>query len=595
MRFRALLIAAFLSPGMIFAQSFEGSEFCWECHDVQYSEWKDSGHHFILMAGVEARHRPLPLPGGMTWDDISYVIGGNKTKTLYIDSEGYIITSTFDEEGVPLAGVNQYNNLVDFWSDYHAGEENSPYDCGSCHTTNWVANDDPTDLSGNQDRLPGMWGTFDGSGVQCEQCHGDGMSMEIDDSAEACGSCHFHIYPPGGENNISAGDGFIGQHGQYNEHLASPHAAMNCIACHNPHERGEFSIVEECAVCHGALAESYAISAMADYGVKCKDCHMPFATKSAQPLGAHQGDLQTHIFYINTDPTANMFTEDGDLVALDDNGKGSVTMDFACQRCHLDASLDDLAWFANNFHRPRFGLSGTVEDNTGAPVADLGIEVRDANGEPLFGLRTGPDGVYQTHSVVDGVYFIQTRDEPLGLGRELYDNHLCLPSSRCDDPSYVTANATAVVVAGADVAGIDFILEVPAGGLISGEVTDADTGIFLPDVHMNLLDSSNEPIAGTHTDALGNYYFSGLADGIYKVYAVGVPEGYVEELFGGDHCPDWSCDLDVSGMPITISDGGVVTDTDIVLDPEIIFSDSFESAFVGLIHHALVSTSDPVA
>ena len=89
---------------------------------------------------------------------------------------------------------------------------------------------------------------------------------------------------------------------------------------------------------------------MYDYGVECKDCHMPYASKSAKALGPHQGDLQTHIFYIDTDPTANMFTEDGGRVALDDNGKGAVTMDFACQRCHETAALTELAKFAEGFH-----------------------------------------------------------------------------------------------------------------------------------------------------------------------------------------------------------------------------------------------------
>jgi hypothetical protein len=96
--------------------------------------------------------------------------------------------------------------------------------------------------------------------------------------------------------------------------------------------------------------ESYSKTSMFDYGVECKDCHMPYATKSAKALGPHQGDLQTHIFYIDTDPEANMFTEDGGFVVLDDNGKAKVTMDFACQRCHETASLDELALYAEDFH-----------------------------------------------------------------------------------------------------------------------------------------------------------------------------------------------------------------------------------------------------
>jgi hypothetical protein len=199
--------------------------------------------------------------------------------------------------------------------------------------------------------MPGMWGTFDEGGIQCEQCHGNGMTMEIDDSADFCGTCHHRDYPPGSaENQIPAGGGFIRHHEQYNEHLAGPHSGRKCTTCHNPHKRAEWSIVRECSVCHGGIAASFAKTSMSDYGVECKDCHMPFATKSAQPTGPHAGDLQTHIFYINTDPTANMFTEDGLFVALDSNGKCAVTMDFACQRCHETAALTELAKFAKDFH-----------------------------------------------------------------------------------------------------------------------------------------------------------------------------------------------------------------------------------------------------
>ena len=387
-------IAVFALPGTVVAQDYEGSEFCQECHEVNYSLWKVSGHPYKLMTSEDARIRPIPLPIGYSWDDISYVIGGYKWKSRYIDLDGYIITTTFDEDGNEVPGVNQYNNLVGYWSDYHAGEENKPYNCGSCHTTNWVANEDPTDLTGNQGELPGMWGTFDEGGVQCEQCHGNGMTMEVDDSAEFCGSCHFRDYPPGGENQIPAGGGFIRHHEQYNEHMAGPHASMDCVTCHDPHARAEWSIVRECSVCHGSIADSFAATTMADYGVECKDCHMPFATKSAQPTGPHAGDLQTHIFYIDTDPAGNMFTEDGGLVDLDENGKGAVTMDFACQRCHETAALTELGKFAVDFHAAdksladigiNSGLTGTWWDSARSGegfLMDFGFA---GGGQYLFG------------------------------------------------------------------------------------------------------------------------------------------------------------------------------------------------------------------
>ena len=378
----------FIVPGSAFGQDYQGAEFCKTCHEANYNDWKASGHPYKLMKGEDAKHRPIPLPGGFNWPedgvlvegDVSYVIGGYKWKSRYIDHEGYIITVTcedkepFDEGCTERNGVNQYNYLTGEWVDYHAGEEKKPYDCGICHTTNWVANPDPTNLDGNQDGLPGMWGKFDDGGIHCEQCHGNGFeSMDIDRSAEACGECHYREAPPGSDVNvIPASKGFIKHHEQYNTHLAGPHSNMNCVACHDPHKRGEFSIKtpepgKECTQCHTQEAYNAVFdqSPMAGYGVECKDCHMPYASKSANQLGDFEGDLQTHLFYIDTDDTAIMF-EDADgtpnpvgaYVALDFEvpgkpdkvNKGAATLDFACKRCHETAEMTELGKFAKNFH-----------------------------------------------------------------------------------------------------------------------------------------------------------------------------------------------------------------------------------------------------
>lgn len=372
-----------LVPGSAFGQAYEGAEYCKTCHEANYNDWKASGHPYKLMKGQEAKYRAIPLPGGFDWpegdvleeNDVSYVIGGYKWKSRYIDHEGYIITVTCEEDMFfdgpcnERDGVNQYNYLTGEWVDYHPGEEKKPYDCGVCHTTNWVADEDAEtdgDLSDNQDGLPGMWGTFDDGGIHCEQCHGNGIaSMDIDRSAEACGECHYRTSPPGSEvNTIPASGGFIKHHEQYNEFLASPHSEQECVTCHDPHKRGEFSIKEDATCtssnCHDTepYTTTYMQSPMAGYGVECKDCHMPYASKSANQLGPFEGDLQTHLFYINTDDTANMFTEDGSNVALDfavpgkpeKMNKGAVTLDFACKRCHETAEMTELGKFAKNFH-----------------------------------------------------------------------------------------------------------------------------------------------------------------------------------------------------------------------------------------------------
>jgi predicted CXXCH cytochrome family protein len=282
------------------AQTYVGAETCAAqgCHPGQYSDWQVSGHPWKLVSSEVARNRNLPTPEGFSWDDISYVIGGYKWKSRYMGLDGYIITTVETDEG-PVDGMNQYNMMTGGWVDYHPGEM-KPYDCGRCHTTGWVADDDAdtdNDLSDNQDGLPGIHGTFEYGGVQCEACHGPGSDhgpngLPKDPSSALCGQCHIR----GASNTIPASGGFIRHHEQWNEQLASPHRDLNCVDCHNPHKKAEFSIVRDCATCHEDVAASYAGTTMDVRGVACEDCHMPMASKSAAAAGPFQGDIKTHLF-----------------------------------------------------------------------------------------------------------------------------------------------------------------------------------------------------------------------------------------------------------------------------------------------------------
>jgi hypothetical protein len=320
-----------------------GSESCSGCHLSKYNEFRVSGHPYKLTKADEAKVRPIPLPEGYRWSDISYVIGGYKWKSRYMDLDGYIITELKD--GTP--GQNQYNYMTGQWVDYHAGEEDKPYNCGSCHTTGFSP-------AGSQDGLPGIEGTWVFEGVQCEECHGPSAGGSpgsdehgyIDDSAAACGNCHIR----GSSDAIPASGGFIRHHEQYNELLASPHARFRCVTCHDPHVKSEFSITRPCARCHSDIAADYAGSIMDQREVTCMDCHMSWAAKSATALGPWRGDIRTHLFSINTDGDAQMFTDDGKFVLLDADGQGAATLDFACQSCHLDASPQWIEAKAKNFH-----------------------------------------------------------------------------------------------------------------------------------------------------------------------------------------------------------------------------------------------------
>ena len=317
---------------------YVGSKTCYDCHPGKYNDFMVSGHPWSLRTADVAKNSPLPLPAGYDWEIISYTIGGYEWKVDYVDHKGYIITTAGGEPG-----NNQYNLMTGTWSDYQPGEE-KPFDCGSCHATGYSP-------EGNQGGLEGIVGTWVFEGIQCEACHGPGEThveladrdaidavlrsvISINTSSASCGSCHARGDPT---TEITAEDGFISNHQQYNELLASPHSFLSCVTCHDPHKKAELSIVAECADCHKNEAAAFTGSTMQQVGVSCTDCHMPMATQSAVSLGSYMGDVRTHLFRINTDPNASMF----------DGGSANdfVTLDFACLQCHQDK---DIQWAGNN-------------------------------------------------------------------------------------------------------------------------------------------------------------------------------------------------------------------------------------------------------
>jgi hypothetical protein len=75
------------------------------------------------------------------------------------------------------------------------------------------------------------------------------------------------------------------------------------------------------------------------------------ASKSAAAAGPFQGDIKTHLFRINVEKDAQMFTDDGKFVLLNRQGQGAVTLDFACTQCHTDEDSGWLAGKAKNFHQ----------------------------------------------------------------------------------------------------------------------------------------------------------------------------------------------------------------------------------------------------
>ena len=185
--------------------------------------------------------------------------------------------------------------------------------------------------------LPGIQGTWEETGISCEQCHTDpnvsapdvgggakhvssqlAADITVDSSNELCGSCHNRGLDP--DTNIPAsGDlpnTFIRHHEQYNEWRNSAHGdddgnKIGCNDCHNPHIGTRYGfaddggITQTCEGCHpGPTANNKHID-VSGFGdtLDCETCHMAQATKSGalDPLGnpLYVGDVKTHIFKIN--------------------------------------------------------------------------------------------------------------------------------------------------------------------------------------------------------------------------------------------------------------------------------------------------------
>ncbi len=333
------------------ARGYVTADVCGDCHTAEYDDVFASGHPYKLNkveGGVAPTYPNSTVPSpptGYTWNDITYVIGGYGWKARFMDSDGYIlvtgVTGTTVQYNLPRADLG--GGLLEEWVDYHPTDtEPKPYTCGACHTTGWQTFAENGGV--NQDGLVGIEGTWEETGIRCEECHGPGedhvvsqaaSDITVDNSSELCGGCHFRL----ADHRIEASGGFIRHHEQYDELMGGGKAAaFDCADCHEPHILTRYGnadaggILVTCESCHATQAANNAHLVPVD----CVNCHMSRATKSARKVHEFEGDLRTHLFTINPAAVgkADMFfvdPTDGKTVTND-----FVTLDFVCYQCHTD-------------------------------------------------------------------------------------------------------------------------------------------------------------------------------------------------------------------------------------------------------------------
>ncbi len=319
-----LLLLILFNAAVAWAASGEkryvGAKRCGTCHAKEYGEWKHSGHARILRKASDPEVRNIPLPAGYTRKNISYVIGGFRWKALFLDRDGYLVTST--PKGI---GKNQYNLKDEKWVDYLPGQK-IPYDCGGCHTTGYSA-------QGRQNGLKGIIGTWKGEGIQCEACHGPGsahvastLKADINVDRSVCSRCH-ESKPV---ETVRVRDGFLTPYSEVNQLMKSTMRHLACIDCHDPHPSAEHSIKQTCEGCHQRIARSFNTSFMNRVGVTCMDCHMaPAGVVAEGDRKKYRGDLKSHIFKIERAKEFPDKAVNGHRI-----NPGYLSVEYACLRCH---------------------------------------------------------------------------------------------------------------------------------------------------------------------------------------------------------------------------------------------------------------------
>jgi len=194
-------------------------------------------------------------------------------------------------------------------------------------------------------------------------------------------------------------------------------------------------------------------------------------------------------------------------------------------------------------------LAGTVTDAaTGAPIADVGVQVYAASGTWAGGGTTDALGVYTVADLATSAYHVRTTDSFPYLD-ELYNDLPCA-GGNCT----VTAGTAVSVTVGAT--NIDFRLAM--GGTITGTVTAAGTGAPLANLQVQVYDASGGPAGGgVATNASGVYVVTGLAPGTYYVRTSNAFP-YLDELYEDLPCPGGSCPPVTTGTAIIVT-AGVIT------------------------------------
>lgn len=197
-------------------------------------------------------------------------------------------------------------------------------------------------------------------------------------------------------------------------------------------------------------------------------------------------------------------------------------------------------------------IQGTVKRAVGGtPIADVLIEVYDAQGSSMGTDYTAADGTFLVEGLAGGDHFVVARGS--GLQSELFDDVAC--PFGCDP----TTGTPVHVQLGGTSGGIDFALD--ELGSISGMVTSTGAPAPYVDIEVYRKDGSSfDPVGSTYTDSTGSYQVAGLPSGTYALRTNDY-DTYINEVYDDVAC----CSLS-AGTPVAVALNAAVTGIDFDLD-----------------------------
>ncbi|MCG6117475.1 MAG: carboxypeptidase regulatory-like domain-containing protein [Aquimonas sp.] len=202
-----------------------------------------------------------------------------------------------------------------------------------------------------------------------------------------------------------------------------------------------------------------------------------------------------------------------------------------------------------------------------APQSNVRVELYGAVGNLVRTTTSNASGAYGFAGLAAGRFYVRTRDDA-GRADALWNGLPCLGSA-CN----VRSGTPIDLAAGASRAGIDLVLASPAS--ISGRVSRLPSSDPLSGVRVELLAPTGAIALAVNTDINGDYSFSGLPAGNYRLVTRNTP-GLIDVAWPAAPCPAACSGL--NGSAISVTAGAATTGRNFALDPGGSMSGSVRSA-----------------